>query len=99
MGSRPDSDRTEPRLLSWQMDPDIFITIAFSSFVFVAGMVGLILMTVMLVRSHRRAEGPYEQEEPAAATAQTPRRSSQRTPRRSYARRVHDRSRRSRDRT
>jgi DMSO/TMAO reductase YedYZ heme-binding membrane subunit len=39
------------------MDPDIFITIAFASFVFVAGMVGLILMTVMLVGSKRRAEG------------------------------------------
>ena len=46
------------------MDPDLFVTIAFSSFVFVAGMVGLILMTVMVVRSHRQAEGPYEQEWP-----------------------------------
>jgi hypothetical protein len=51
------------------MDPDLFITIAFSSFVFVVGIVGLILITVMVVRSHRRAEGPYEQEEPPAATA------------------------------
>jgi flagellar biosynthesis/type III secretory pathway M-ring protein FliF/YscJ len=99
MGSRPDSDRTERNLVSGQMDPDIFITIAFASFVFVAGMVGLILMTVMLVRSHRRAEGSYEQEEPPAATAQAPRRSPQRTPGRSHARRVHDRSRRSRVRT
>jgi cytoskeletal protein RodZ len=57
------------------MDPDIFITIAFASFVFVVGMVGLILMTVMVVRSHRRAEGTYEQEEPAATTAPAPRRS------------------------
>ena len=81
------------------MDPDIFITIAFSSFVFVAGMVGLIVMTVMLVRSHRRAEGPYEQEEPSEAAAQAPRRSPQRTPGRAYARRVHHRSRRSRVRT
>ena len=81
------------------MDPDIFITIAFSAFVFVAGMVGLVLMTVMVVRSHRRAEGPYEQEEPAAATAQAPRRSPQRTPGRAYGRRVHDRSHRSRVRT
>ena len=78
------------------MDPDLFITIAFSSFVFVAGMVGLILLTVMAVRSHRRAEGTYEQEEPAAATAQAPRRSPRRTRGRSYPRRVHDRSRRSR---
>jgi hypothetical protein len=77
------------------MDPDIFITIAFSAFVFVAGMVGLILMTVMVVRSHRRAEGPYEQEEPPAAAVQAP----QRTPGRSYVRRVHDRSRRPRVRT
>jgi hypothetical protein len=99
MGSRPDSDRTEPHLVSGQMDPDIFITIAFSSLVFVAGMVGLILMTVMVVRSHRRAEGPYEQEEPPAATARAPRRSPQRTPGRSHARRVRDRSRRSRVRT
>ena len=75
------------------MDPDIFITIAFSSFVFVAGMVGLIVMTVMLVRSHRRAEGPYEQEGPSAAAAQAPRRSPQPTPGRSHVRRVHDRSR------
>jgi hypothetical protein len=59
------------------MDPDLFITIAFSSFVFVAGMVGLILMTVMVMRSHRQAEGPYEQEMPPAATAQAPRRSTQ----------------------
>jgi flagellar biosynthesis/type III secretory pathway M-ring protein FliF/YscJ len=57
------------------MDPDIFITIAFASFVFVVGMVGLILMTVMVVRSHRRAEGTYEQEEPSAAAAQARRRS------------------------
>jgi flagellar biosynthesis/type III secretory pathway M-ring protein FliF/YscJ len=81
------------------MDPDLFITIAFSSFVFVVGMVGLILMTVMVLRSHRRAEGPYEQEEPPAAIAQAPRRSPQRTPGRSHARKVHDRSRRSRVRT
>jgi len=81
------------------MDPDLFITIAFSSFVFVVGMVGLILMTVMVLRSHRRAEGPYEQEEPPAATAQASRRSPQGTPGRSHARRVHDRSRRSRVRT
>jgi hypothetical protein len=81
------------------MDPDIFITIAFSSFVFVAGMVGLIVMTVMLVRSHRRAEGPYEQEEPSAAAAQAPRRSPQPMPGRSHVRRVHDRSRRWRVRT
>jgi hypothetical protein len=81
------------------MDPDVFITIAFSSFVFVVGMVGLILLTVMVVRSHRRAEGPYEQEEPPAAIAQAPRRSPQRTPGRSHARRVDDRSRRSRGRT
>jgi hypothetical protein len=81
------------------MDPDIFITIAFSSLVFVAGMVGLILMTVMLVRSHRRAEGPYEQEEPSAAAPQAPRRAPERTPGRSHASRVHDRSRRSRVRT
>jgi len=59
------------------MDPDLFITIAFSSFVFVAGMTGLILMTVMVVRSHRRAEGPYEQEWLPAANAQSPRRSTQ----------------------
>jgi hypothetical protein len=78
------------------MDPDIFITIVFASFVFVAGMVGLILMTVMVVRSHRRDEGTYEQEEPPAATVQAPRGSSQQTPGRSHARKVHDRSRRSR---
>jgi hypothetical protein len=99
MGPRPDSDRTEAHLVSWQMDPDVFITIAFSSFAFVAGMVGLILMTVMMVRSHRRGEGPYEQEEPAAATAQAPRRPPGQTRGRSHARRVHDRSRRSRVRT
>jgi hypothetical protein len=81
------------------MDPDIFITIAFSSFVVVAGMVGVVLMRVMVVRSHRRAEGPYEQEEPAATTAQAPRRSPQRTPVRAYARRGHDRSHRSRVKT
>jgi hypothetical protein len=85
--------------VSGQMDPDVFITIAFSAFVFVAGMVGLILLTVMVVRSHRRAEGPYEQEEPAAAAAQTPRRFPQRTPGRSHACRVHERSHRSRVRT
>jgi hypothetical protein len=96
MGSRPDSDRTEPYLVSEQMDPDIFITIAFASFVFVAGIVGSILMTVMLLRSRRRGEGPYEQEEPPAATAQALRRSRQRTPGRSHARRVHHRFRRSR---
>jgi flagellar biosynthesis/type III secretory pathway M-ring protein FliF/YscJ len=78
------------------MDPDIFITIAFASFVFVVGIVGLILMTVMVVRSHRRAEGTYEQEEPSAAAAQAPRRSPQRTPGRSHVRRVRDRSHRSR---
>jgi hypothetical protein len=81
------------------MDPDVFITIAFSSFVFVVGMVGLILMTAMVVRSHRRAEGPYEQEEPPAATALAPRRSPQQTLGRSHPRRVHDRSGRSRART
>ena len=81
------------------MDPDIFITIAFASFVFVVGIVGLILMTVMVVRSHRRAEGTYEQEEPSAAAAQVPRRSPQRTPGRSYGRRIHDRSHGSRVRT
>jgi hypothetical protein len=81
------------------MDPDIFITIAFSSFVFGVGMVGLILMTVMLVRSHRQAEGTYEQEEPSAPAAQAPRGTPQRTRGLSHARRVHDRSRRSRVRT
>jgi hypothetical protein len=81
------------------MDPDVFITIAFSSFVVVAGMVGLILMTVMVLRSHRRAEGPYEQEEPPSTSAQAPRRSLERTPGRSHERRVRDRSRRSRVRT
>jgi hypothetical protein len=81
------------------MDPDIFITIAFSSLVFMAGMVGLMLLTVMVVRSRRRAEGPYEQEEPSAATAQALRHSPQRTPGRSHAHRIHDRSRRSRVRT
>jgi hypothetical protein len=75
------------------MDPDIFITIVFSSFVFVAGMAALILMTVMVVRSHRRAEGTYEQEEPSAATTEASRRSRQRTPGRSPERRVHERSR------
>jgi hypothetical protein len=99
MGSRPDSDRTEAHLVSGEMDPDVFITIAFASFVFVAGMVGLILLTVMVVRSHRRSEGPYEQEETPAATAQAPRRLPRRAPGRSHARRVHDRSRRSRART
>jgi len=81
------------------MDPDIFITIAFASFVFVAGIAGSILMTVMLVRSRRRAEGPYEQEEPPAAAAQGPRRSPQRALGRSHARRVHDPAPRSRART
>jgi hypothetical protein len=81
------------------MDPDIFITIALSSFVFVVGIVGLILLTVMLVRSHRRGEGPYEQEESPAATAQAPRRSPQQSPGQSHARRVRVRSRRSRVRT
>jgi len=81
------------------MDPDIFITIAFSSLVFMAGMVGLMLLTVMVVRSRRRAEGTYEQEESPAATAQAPRRSRQRTPGRPRTHRVHDRSRRSRART
>ena len=80
------------------MDPDLFITIAFASFVFVAGMVGLILMTVMVVRTNRRGEGTYEQEEPAAAT-QPPRGTPQPTPGRSRASRVHDRSRRSGVRT
>src|SRR5207249_4338062 len=46
------------------MDPDLFITIAFSSFVFVVGIVGLILLTVMVVRSHRRAEGPTSKRSP-----------------------------------
>jgi hypothetical protein len=96
MGCRPDSDRTEPRLVSGQMDPDLFITIAFSSFVFVVGILALILMTVMVVRTHRRAEGPYEQEEPAATTDRATRRSLPRTPGQSHERRVHDRSRRSR---
>jgi flagellar biosynthesis/type III secretory pathway M-ring protein FliF/YscJ len=81
------------------MDPDIFITIAFASFVFVAGMVGLILMTVMLVRTNRRGEGTYEQEEPSAAAAQPPRGSPQPTPGRSRASRVHNQSRRSGVRT
>jgi hypothetical protein len=81
------------------MDPDIFITIAFSFFVSVVGIVGLILLTVMVLRSHRRAEGTYEQEESPAATAQAPRRSTQRTPGRSHAHRLHDRSRRSGVRT
>ena len=81
------------------MDPDIFITIAFASFVFVAGMVGLILMTVMLVGSKRRAEGTYEQEEPSAAAVQAPRGSPQRVHGLSHARTIHDRSGRSRVRT
>ena len=81
------------------MDPDLFITIAFASFVFVAGMVGFISMTLMLVRTNRRGEGTYEQEEPSAAAAQAPRGSAQPTPGRSRASRVHDRSRRSGVRT
>jgi hypothetical protein len=81
------------------MDPDLFITIAFASFVFVAGMVGLIVMTVMLVHTNRRGEGTYEQEEPSAAPAQPPRGSPQPTPGWSRASRVHHRSRRSGVRT
>ena len=81
------------------MDPDLLITIAFASFVFVAGMMGLIAMRVMLVRSNRRSEGTYEQEEPSAAAAQAPRPSPQPTPGRPDASRVDDGSRRLRVRT
>jgi hypothetical protein len=97
MGPRPDSDQSEPHLAWSQMDPDVFITIVFASFVFVAGIVALILMRLIAVRS--RTEGPYEQEEPGATTAQTPRRSAQLTPGRSDARGLRDASRRSRART
>jgi hypothetical protein len=37
------------------MNPDLFITIAFSSLVFLGGITAAVIVTVMVVRSHRRA--------------------------------------------
>jgi hypothetical protein len=38
------------------MNPDLFITIVFSSFVFLVGVVGALFVTVTVVRGRRRAE-------------------------------------------
>jgi hypothetical protein len=52
------------------MDPDLFITIAFASFVCVTWMAGSIFMAVTLVRSRRQAKDPYERERLPSADAQ-----------------------------
>jgi hypothetical protein len=38
------------------MNPDVFITIVFSSFVFLVGVAGALFVTVTLVRGRRRAD-------------------------------------------
>jgi hypothetical protein len=38
------------------MNPDLFITIVFSSFVFLVGVAGALFVTVMVVRGRRRAD-------------------------------------------
>jgi hypothetical protein len=38
------------------MNPDVFITIVFSSFVFLVGVAGVLFVTVTVVRSRRRAD-------------------------------------------
>jgi hypothetical protein len=38
------------------MNPDVFITIAFSSFVFLVGVAGALIVTVAVVRGRRRAD-------------------------------------------
>jgi hypothetical protein len=37
------------------MDPDLFITVAFSSFVFLVGITGVVAITVAVLRSNRDA--------------------------------------------
>jgi heme/copper-type cytochrome/quinol oxidase subunit 2 len=38
------------------MNPDVFITIVFSSFVFLVGVAGALFVTVTVVRARRRAD-------------------------------------------
>jgi len=38
------------------MNPDVFITIVFSSFVFLVGVAGALVVTVTVVRGRRRAD-------------------------------------------
>jgi hypothetical protein len=63
------------------MNPDVFITIVFSSFVFLVGVAGALFVTVTIVRGRRRADEslspPLERAEvrsphPAAAPSRRP---------------------------
>jgi hypothetical protein len=53
------------------MNPDVFITIVFSSFVFLVGVAGALFVTVTVVRGRRRAEAsvnhPADGAEPRSA--------------------------------
>ena len=53
------------------MNPDVFITIVFSSFVFLGGVAGALFVTVTVVRGRRRADaGLNPREEGEAGSAQ-----------------------------
>jgi hypothetical protein len=42
------------------MNPDVFITIVFSSFVFLVGVAGALIVTVTVVHGRRRAEASLD---------------------------------------
>jgi hypothetical protein len=53
------------------MNPDVFITIVFSSFVFLVGVAGALIVTVMVVRDRRRADASLSPS-PDGAEARSP---------------------------
>ena len=53
------------------MNPDLFITIVFSSFVFLVGVAGALFVTVTVVRGRRRADASLNPP-PDGADARSP---------------------------
>jgi hypothetical protein len=53
------------------MNPDLFITIVFSSFVFLVGIAGALFVTVTVVRGRRRADASLNPP-PDGADARSP---------------------------